>query len=533
MEKMHNSLVGRGGKVEIQKVRKVSAKKSKDENMADMQKGHCVNSGEEGICCENAEKWCKLYNEMKSSMKELEKELKEIKEVKKSLVSVSKTVNAQKTELAQNRFKTNLLTNVVIKHDEQLQEQSSKITNIQKRSMKYNLIISGLIEEKEESNQSLLWDIQKFIEEKLQVHDPIDIAVAHRFGVADSKGSRPVIIKVASEEQKRLLLAGGPKLRGVQNVKGQYYYISEQLPEELAEQKRYRQFWVRDNKRKPVDEQKDVSINQNRLYINNQMYRRKVSPPQNPEILRMNEEDLAEVRNVELIKGPTHEEKNSEFLTYVQQISSVNEVRLGYRKMRVRFADATHIMMAYKLPGAVGPLNQEGCDDGEHGSSRHLLQMLIDKDYTNVCVYVVRYYGGTHLGQKRFEIITNLAQEAIRKALRPRRPTTRSMSQAAQRQNPTNEEDTETEAENNENDTEINNEDDSIDEGSQSEDDPYTMAEDTLIGTPLPRQLQTAIESCSKSAENLQRKWDSTSYGKNFMTPATSLDNLAAGSATM
>lgn len=390
-----------------------------------------VREGE--ACCENSKKQQKLYAEMKEQMDKVNKELQEFKEVKKITESHTKQIEEIAQEQVNAKFKRDLLTNVVIKHDETLLDVKDNLTQVQKRSMRYNVIISGLEEQPNESIETLRWNVQKFIMEKLQIQEHVDIDIVHRFGSAPKNGHRPVVIKVATHDQKEMLIASGPKLRE-KDSNGRFvpqkYFVSEQLPDILQEKKRYNQFWVRDNKRKPSHLQQEVNINHGKLYFNNQLYRRKLNPPQNAELLRLDNEELDLVKQVPLFKGGSHEEKNSEFIGYAAKVKTVEEVRMGYRKLKIKFADATHIVSAYRLKQAVGPLNQEGCDDGEHGASRFLLQMLMDGDYTDICVYVVRYYGGTNIGPQRFDIITNLAKTAIKKMIgqQASRPQTRSVS---------------------------------------------------------------------------------------------------------
>ena len=54
-------------------------------------------------------------------------------------------------------------------------------------------------------------------------------------------------------------------------------------------------------------------------------------------------------------------------------------------------------------------------DGGETGAGRRLLGMLVENEHTDITVIVIRYYGGKHLGPRRFEIITDLAKRAISK----------------------------------------------------------------------------------------------------------------------
>lgn len=49
-------------------------------------------------------------------------------------------------------------------------------------------------------------------------------------------------------------------------------------------------------------------------------------------------------------------------------------------------------------------------DDGEDGAGSRLAQLLQVRHCTNVLVVVSRWFGGIHLGPKRFAHITNAAR---------------------------------------------------------------------------------------------------------------------------
>lgn len=134
----------------------------------------------------------------------------------------------------------------------------------------------------------------------------------------------------------------------------------------------------------------------------------------------------------------------SEFISYAAKVTTIEEVRIAYRKLRVKYADANHIMSAFRLNPPNGPYNQEANDDGEHAGGRTILNVLQESQSTNVAVFIIRFYGGRHLGATRFEIIRSLSQAALTKVgivpptprsqnARESRRQTRSMSQRSVR----------------------------------------------------------------------------------------------------
>ena len=84
-----------------------------------------------------------------------------------------------------------------------------------------------------------------------------------------------------------------------------------------------------------------------------------------------------------------------------------------------RTARATHTISAYRVRTSsatevIGEVLYEDCDDdGENAAGRRLLRLLQVMDVYNVLVIVSRWYGGVKLGPDRFNIINDVAREAV------------------------------------------------------------------------------------------------------------------------
>ena len=82
--------------------------------------------------------------------------------------------------------------------------------------------------------------------------------------------------------------------------------------------------------------------------------------------------------------------------------------------MKIKFADTTHIICAYRLDNPIGPFQQEAIDDMDCGMGRSVLKILKQKELMQLCVFVVHYYGQIHLGRRRFEITEILTARVIK-----------------------------------------------------------------------------------------------------------------------
>ena len=65
------------------------------------------------------------------------------------------------------------------------------------------------------------------------------------------------------------------------------------------------------------------------------------------------------------------------------------------------------------LPSGRTIIKHDNDDDGEDGAGSRLAQLLEMRKEDGVLVLVSRWYGGTHLGPKRFAHIVNVARDLL------------------------------------------------------------------------------------------------------------------------
>lgn len=113
-------------------------------------------------------------------------------------------------------------------------------------------------------------------------------------------------------------------------------------------------------------------------------------------------------KTVELI------EKKSKFIGYRLHCKTVEEVQGALNELKKLHKKATHICYAYSLSY---PFLEKAVDDGEPGGTagRPILSVLQKKNVKDVCVFVVRYFGGIKLGAGGLvRMYTKTASEALR-----------------------------------------------------------------------------------------------------------------------
>ena len=89
----------------------------------------------------------------------------------------------------------------------------------------------------------------------------------------------------------------------------------------------------------------------------------------------------------------------SRFLAWAAACQTEREVAMMLRAIASQHANASHLAYAFRIKtpdGVVPRFSDAGEPSGTAG--KPILQMLDGRDYINVCIGVIRYYGGINLG---------------------------------------------------------------------------------------------------------------------------------------
>jgi len=109
-----------------------------------------------------------------------------------------------------------------------------------------------------------------------------------------------------------------------------------------------------------------------------------------------------------------YKEKGSKFIASVFTVMNEDEAKAAIAEIRKKYFDARHHCYAYMI----GPdkKNFRASDDGEPSGTagKPILNQILSKDVTNVCIVVTRYFGGIKLGTSG---LINAYKTASREAL--------------------------------------------------------------------------------------------------------------------
>ena len=109
------------------------------------------------------------------------------------------------------------------------------------------------------------------------------------------------------------------------------------------------------------------------------------------------------------------EEKKSKFISYAKYVQSKEEINDFILSISAEHQKARHICYAYKYIEN-GQLYQKSNDDGEPSGTagKPILNIIEKNELINVCIIVVRYFGGVKLGAGNLlRTYSNSAKECL------------------------------------------------------------------------------------------------------------------------
>ena len=245
----------------------------------------------------------------------------------------------------------------------------------------------------------------------MKIETDVQINKVHRIG----KGTnRAMLVCLKTSDEKGKIYSCVKNLKNVQNEKGKKYQIKDQLPGKFADRANRQKSLLHENNLKPLIADKlQMNLFKGELSIGNAPYKKLVNPPTARDVLKSTEVDRVRWRKVKLVPGNITMKNKCSFQGYSVVAAKIDTIWDAYLKLREIPGDAQHIVCAYRLPGQNFAVLQDYCDDQEHFSGGALLRMLKSAEIFNRAVFVVRYYGGEHLGPSRHQAFVEAAQSAI------------------------------------------------------------------------------------------------------------------------
>ena len=131
-------------------------------------------------------------------------------------------------------------------------------------------------------------------------------------------------------------------------------------------------------------------------------------------------QSLLPLRQYEWITGEPLMDRKSIFLAHVCRVTSEAQVRESLAQLLTsssKIQRATHNMYAWRLTEVLANqskvLKHDNCDDGEDAAGSRMALLLHQRNEDGVIVVVSRWFGGVHLGPKRFAHIVNVSRDLL------------------------------------------------------------------------------------------------------------------------
>ena len=315
---------------------------------------------------------------------------------------------AQKKQLNKCNDRVDILANIVERYEDKINVLTNRCNTLELRMMQSEIIIFGLKSESENCIETA----KSFFISTMEINNPPNILYAYWKGNPKNE-YRPLVVKFVNPSAKATIFANVSKFKGKKNPQDRPYRINNHLPESLAEvQKRHQGIIAANNK---LSERNKQSIKRKggKLFVNNVEFKPKVQEPSAASLLDMDEDMLQNIREFHFTQSKEVSENNSKFIAYATNASCVNDLCHQLQHIRRKYSSATHMCMAYRVAG-VDRVHGEGyVDDSEHSMGRRMLGLLTHKEIQNTVIFLIRFYGGTHIGTRRFVIMRELVEEPL------------------------------------------------------------------------------------------------------------------------
>ena len=334
--------------------------------------------------------------------------------VVKSLKSLSEEIGSLRKENFDLKNSLQSAKGKIIKLENKLEHCQTKMMELEWSGIQKNIVIYNVDEIANELCSRVVADILmkvfKIREEDIKTTENpsglIEIDTAYRIGRPSGLKGRPIIVKFTTYKGKEAVMK---KVRGSKS--GSKIRVSDQYPPAMKEKrmaqiedlKQYRELYS--------DSGKKVALIKDKLMVGSQVVQDAFEKNKLPSLPSSNPPSLDLISQTEVV-----EIKGSRFKGFSAKVNSVRhtaEVREAlFQSQHVAVAD--HTLYAYIVTDDTGMKITGHSDDGEWSASKILLNKLLENKQENTFLAVSRIHAGPNLGKQRFNIIANVASDALK-----------------------------------------------------------------------------------------------------------------------
>ena len=400
---------------------KMAAAKQSQATQADIFTFTPITIDKKKIPSEN--EWIDIFSKVATALNGVQAELAGLRELKGTVSTISKACEETHKVLedkmqviemcdSEKDYQIKLLSNVVINQQEKINNLEVKVDMLCNKDTRSNIVISGIIEDKEETTGQLEMKVSNFFKQQMLIEKEISIQDLFRSGRKGIR-DRPITVKLQHSSDKAIIFTHASNLKGKENVRKQLFKVADNYNEQNAENRRFMMDLQRENKEMDESERKTIKMSRGNVTVGSKVITQPKVTPQVSQILKASTKQIEETLAIKLAEGDEHTESGSVFYSFAMRAKSLTDVQKGMLKLKTKYADATHISCGYRFENPMLNKDQGFEDDGEIGQGRAILNAMKHKNVSNTCVFIVRYYGGKHLGKRRFEIARDLSNSAV------------------------------------------------------------------------------------------------------------------------
>lgn len=351
-----------------------------------------------------------IHGEDEGVLSKMENCLERVEHVEGAQTRLSSLL-AENKRLAQDLLTTQGLLQ---KYSQKIKMMEKKILDLTKRGMEQNIIIHGIDEFSDPQKEIPYKSVLQFFMEKMEIQiDESDIWKAYHLGVPRKDRTRPMFVKLSYYAKDHVMENVG-SLKGKKNQHSQTLFVSEQIPEGIVESRKQTFNTIKSlrkqEEQKPISQRRQVQAMGEKIIVGGEVYKPDVTTPEPFELFPSIEEQREITKiNHKLKETLPNFTKNSSFIGLALEVTSGDQIKLAYKAVMQRFPYMDHVMLGYQLKLEDGSRKFGGCDDGEHGGGACIYNHLYKLKQQNIAVFVVRRYGGIHMGLDRFKQIEQTA----------------------------------------------------------------------------------------------------------------------------
>ncbi len=199
----------------------------------------------------------------------------------------SAEITEMKKDIADMKEQIQLLVSIVDKKDKQICTLNSEVSDLKGRSMRDNLVFSGVEEEAGEDLEEKIGILLESIGVDLEYGNsgPVSFDRLHRFGTRNGIIPRPIVGKIHDYKDKVTILTMAPELKNRNVDEKVKIFISDQFTDEVREKRTEAFAKFKANDKRPKEEKLKMRLAHDKLFINGELDRPAVTRPSVLEVM--------------------------------------------------------------------------------------------------------------------------------------------------------------------------------------------------------------------------------------------------------